>query len=326
MEFQIRRAEENDLDDIIRIMEQVKAGMKHPEWYVADDREYLEKHLETDGFILLAVTEERQTAGFFMVDFPGSKEKNLGKFLHLDERELRLTAHMDSAAVLEEYRGFHLQSRLLEAAERELEHDPHKYLMCTVHPDNHASLHTMQRHGYVIVATQKMYGGLMRHVLYKKKEKVIRKPAILVSACLLGVHCRYNGKGVLDDGLLALKEEVHMIPVCPEILGGLKTPRDPAERNEKGVFTIRGENVTEQYRKGAEEVRKLSELFGCRAAVLKERSPSCGSGRIYDGTHSHVLTDGDGMTAELLKKHGIAVFGESETKKIKDFIDDMKLL
>lgn len=326
MEFQIRRARRDDLDDIVLLMEQVKAGMEHPEWYVTDDRQYLEEHLETKGFILLAVSREQKTAGFFLVDFPGSSRKNLGHFLQLKEEQLKLTAHMDSAAVAEEYRGYHLQSRLLQAAERELEAYPYQYLMCTVHPENHASLHTMQHHGYVIVATAEMYGGLTRHVLYKKKEASCRKPAVLVSACLLGVNCRYNGGGELAQPVFALKEDAHLIPVCPEIMGGLKTPREPAERTGAGVFTIAGGDVTAQYAKGAKEVLHLAELFGCRAAVLKERSPSCGSGRIYDGTHTHVLTDGDGMTAELLKSHGIAVFGESETKKIKDFIDDMKLL
>lgn len=326
MEFQIRRAGKDDLDSIIMIMDQVKAGMEHPEWYVTDDRKYLEEHVEARGFILFAVSEEGKAAGFFMVDFPGLREKNLGRFLHLEGERMSLTAHMDSAAVLAEYRGYHLQSRLLEAAEKELARYPHQYLMCTVHPENHASLHTMERHGYVIVATKEMYGGLMRHVLYKKKEKSYHKPAVLVSACLLGVLCRYSGGGELAEELLELKESAHLIPVCPEILGGLQTPRKPAERTENGVFTITGEDVTAQYRKGAEEVCKLAELFGCRMAVLKERSPSCGSGRIYDGTHSHVLTDGDGVTAELLKSQGIAVFGESEIKKIKDFIDDMKLL
>lgn len=324
--FRIRKAGRADLDDIVMIMEQVKAGMEHPEWYVTDDRQYLEEHLEKKGFILLAVSAEGKTAGFFIVDFPGKARKNLGRIIHLEEPCLELTAHMDSAAVLAEYRGSHLQSRLLTAAEKELEQYPHQYLMCTVHPQNYASLHTMQRHGYVIVATKDMYGGLKRHILYKKKENSYHKPTVLVSACLLGVLCRYNGGGELAQEIADLKTEAHLVPVCPEIMGGLKTPREPAERTEAGVFTITGEEVTGQYRKGAEEVLKLAELFGCRMAVMKERSPSCGSGRIYDGTHSHVLIDGDGMTSELLKSHGITVFGESEAKKIKDFIEDMKLL
>lgn len=145
-------------------------------------------------------------------------------------------------------------------------------------------------------------------------------PAILVSACLLGVHCRYNGKGVMEEALRLLMGEAVLIPVCPEILGGLATPRDPAERAGDKVITKTGIDVTAQYGRGAREALHLAELYGCRCAILKERSPSCGSGRIYDGTHTGALTDGDGVTAALLKAHGIAVFGESRIGEVKDFL------
>lgn len=134
---------------------------------------------------------------------------------------------------------------------------------------------------------------------------------ILVSACLLGVRCRYNGEGVLDEGIQELLKEHHLIPVCPEILGGLATPRTPAERQGDRVVTKTGEDVTAQYEKGALEVLKLAQLLECTCAVLKERSPSCGNGRIYDGTFSGTLTDGKGAAAELLEKNGIRVYGES---------------
>lgn len=135
---------------------------------------------------------------------------------------------------------------------------------------------------------------------------------ILISTCLLGVCCRYDGESKPIMQTVALMERYHLIPVCPEQLGGLPTPREPSERQGDAVLTKSGADVTAQYRRGAEQALHLARLYGCRAAVLKERSPSCGSGEIYDGTFTGSLTAGDGVTAELLKAHSIAVFGENE--------------
>lgn len=148
-----------------------------------------------------------------------------------------------------------------------------------------------------------------------------KKQRVLVSACLLGLHCRYNCQGVMDADVKALMDTAELIPVCPEILGGLATPRPPAERLGDRVVTVDGCDVTAQYQKGAEETLHLAKLFGCSCAVLKERSPSCGSGRIYDGSHTKTMTDGNGMTAEYLLKAGICVFGESEISACRDFLD-----
>ena len=134
---------------------------------------------------------------------------------------------------------------------------------------------------------------------------------ILVSACLLGVRCRYDGASKPNEAVVRLMESHTLIPVCPEQLGGLATPRPPAERQGDAVCTQSGTDVTEQYRRGAEEALRLCRLYGCQAAVLKERSPSCGSGAVYDGTFSGTLVDSDGVTAELLKANGIPVYGES---------------
>lgn len=139
---------------------------------------------------------------------------------------------------------------------------------------------------------------------------------ILVSACLLGCPCRYDGKSKPDAAVLALMAEHTLIPVCPEQMGGLATPRPPAECGSSGVFTQAGIDVTEQYRRGAEQALRLAKLYGCTCAVLKERSPSCGSEKIYDGSFSRTLTDGDGVAAALLKQHGIAVYGESEVSTL----------
>lgn len=134
---------------------------------------------------------------------------------------------------------------------------------------------------------------------------------ILVSACLLGVRCRYDGASKPHPLAEELAKHHELIPVCPEQLGGLATPRPPAERQGERVVANTGADVTEQYRRGAEEALRLCRLFDCEAAVLKERSPSCGHGAVYDGTFTGTLVAGDGMTAELLIAHGIPVYGES---------------
>ena len=135
---------------------------------------------------------------------------------------------------------------------------------------------------------------------------------LLISACLLGVQCRYDGGSKPVMPTVALMEQSHLIPICPEQLGGLPTPREPSERRADAVVTKSGADVTAQFRRGAEQALHLARLYGCKAAVLKERSPSCGSGEIYDGTFTGALTAGDGVTAELLKSNGITVYGEGE--------------
>ena len=152
----------------------------------------------------------------------------------------------------------------------------------------------------------------------------MEKPCILVSACLLGMNCRYNGKGELNSQVLALSRDAVLIPFCPEIYGGLATPRDPAERQGEKVMTAAGADVTEQYKKGAEEALRLARLYGCRAAVLKERSPSCGGGQIYDGTYTRRLIPGDGVTARLLEQEQIPVFGETSCGRCLEFLKACK--
>lgn len=135
---------------------------------------------------------------------------------------------------------------------------------------------------------------------------------VLVSACLLGVGCRYDGQSKAYPLLDELCRRHEVVPVCPEIMGGLPTPRVPAERQGQRVVTKNGVDVTAQYRRGAEEVLRLARKLGCTVAVLKERSPSCGSGRVYDGTFTGTLTEGFGVAAEVLRAAGIRVLGESE--------------
>ncbi len=138
------------------------------------------------------------------------------------------------------------------------------------------------------------------------------KKTILVSACLMGARCRYDGKGNEMPELEALKELVNLVPFCPEIYGGLSTPRCPAEIREDRVVTREGRDVTEQFDRGAGEALRMARLLGCQGAVLKERSPSCGSRMVYDGTFSGTRIKGMGRTASLLAKNHIPIYNEEE--------------
>ena len=140
------------------------------------------------------------------------------------------------------------------------------------------------------------------------------KEPLLVSACLLGTDCKYNGgnNALPEEQLAALRERFCLVPVCPERDGGLPTPRLPSERRGDRVVNTAGEDVTEAFRRGAELALETGLLEGCRLALLKERSPSCGSGRIYDGSFTATVIPGDGVTAEMLKKSGITVCSEIE--------------
>ena len=135
---------------------------------------------------------------------------------------------------------------------------------------------------------------------------------ILVSACLLGIGCRYDGKHKANPEVLKLREKYNLIPVCPEIFGGLPTPRIPSERIGDKVMMKDGTDVTENYQRGAREALELCRIYDIKTAILKERSPSCGKGEIYDGSFSGTLTKRDGVSAELLIKEGIRVIGENE--------------
>ena len=135
---------------------------------------------------------------------------------------------------------------------------------------------------------------------------------ILVSSCLLGSQCRYKGDGCRCEKVLALAENHILIPVCPEQMGGLATPRDPSERVNDKVMSCKGRDVTEQFRKGAENALFLAQLNHVDFAVFKANSPSCGKGIIYDGTFTGEKKEGNGITADLLLENGIPVFTEDE--------------
>jgi len=134
----------------------------------------------------------------------------------------------------------------------------------------------------------------------------------LCSACLLGIPCRYDGKAKPDPKVLELAEQELLVPVCPEQLGGLETPREGCEIVEGRVKTKFGIDRTEAFQKGAESVLHIAKLCGAKQAILKARSPSCGCSKIYDGSFSGKLTDGNGITAELLLEAGLEVICEED--------------
>ena len=135
---------------------------------------------------------------------------------------------------------------------------------------------------------------------------------IICSGCLLGLACRYQGDARKNEAITALATEHVLIPVCPEQMGGLPTPRPPAEICEGRVMTAAGDDVTEQYRRGAEMALQVAQMSGAGIAVLKARSPSCGKGSVHDGTFTGGLVSGNGVTAELFLQNGIAVYTEEE--------------
>lgn len=139
---------------------------------------------------------------------------------------------------------------------------------------------------------------------------------ILVSACLLGCACRYDGKSKPHVGVIALAEKHTLIPFCPEIYGGLSTPRSPSEIVGDRVINSDGEDVTAEYTRGAKEALRIAQLLGCKVSVLKAKSPSCGKGKVYDGSFGGMLRDGDGVTAKLLLENGIEVFTEDEITEL----------
>lgn len=139
---------------------------------------------------------------------------------------------------------------------------------------------------------------------------------LLISACLLGVECKYSGgsNALPEETIEKLRTRYRLIPVCPETAGGLPTPRDPSERLGERVVSCRGADVTAQFKKGAEAALTLARRYGCTTALMKEHSPSCGSGLIYDGSFLGKLVNGDGCAAELLKAAGVSVVGENMTE------------
>jgi uncharacterized protein YbbK (DUF523 family) len=134
----------------------------------------------------------------------------------------------------------------------------------------------------------------------------------IVSACLAGIKCSYKQKSNACQKVIDLVASGKAIPVCPEQLGGMPTPRIPSEKSGNKVISENGDDVTLQFIKGAKEAFRIAKLVGCNQAILKANSPSCGSGQVYDGTFSGTLVKGDGIFAKLLKDNGVTVISEKE--------------
>lgn len=135
---------------------------------------------------------------------------------------------------------------------------------------------------------------------------------ILVSSCLLGDNCKYNGGNNYSNEINEYLKDKDYIKVCPECLGGLSVPRSPSEIVGDRVVNKEGHDVTEEFHKGARETLKIAKEGKVTEAILKSNSPSCGCGKIYDGTFSNCLINGDGITTRLLKENGIKVIGSCE--------------
>ena len=144
------------------------------------------------------------------------------------------------------------------------------------------------------------------------------KEKLLISACLLGVNCKYSGGNNSHPLAERLKERFELVPICPEQLGGLPTPRAPSERMGDRVVTRDGGDVTEQFRLGAARALEIARKNGVTRALLKERSPSCGYGTIYDGTFTGAVVPGSGAAAELLSRRGIKICGESGLEALEE--------
>lgn len=144
----------------------------------------------------------------------------------------------------------------------------------------------------------------------------MNKKRILISSCLLGIPCRYDGQSKSYSGIEKLTDRFELVPFCPECYGGLPTPRNPAEiQSYDGsirVITNQGKDVTREYVSGAESALELCKQLNISLALLKAKSPSCGRDRVYDGTFSSNLKNGDGITAGLLQKNNIRVYTEME--------------
>ncbi len=131
---------------------------------------------------------------------------------------------------------------------------------------------------------------------------------ILVSACLLGDNVKYNGKNNYDERVEALKDIYDIVPICPEVFGGLSTPRVPSEIVNGSIINKEGKDVTHQFNEGAHKVMNIVNYFHIKKALLMDRSPSCGVNKIYNGKFNGTLIDGMGYTAQLLKEKGVKLY------------------
>ncbi len=142
------------------------------------------------------------------------------------------------------------------------------------------------------------------------------KEKVLISACLIGENCRYDGTNKLEKKLLKLAKYYDLIPICPEVSGGLKTPRHPSEIKDGKVYNLKGRDVTDQYHDGAYWALSIIRLYHIRLAIMKEDSPSCGVHQIYDGSFTGKKIDGQGITTKRLVENHVKVINEKEALEL----------
>lgn len=160
----------------------------------------------------------------------------------------------------------------------------------------------------------------------KKIEKFLSQKGakVLVSACLLGESCRYDGKSKEVPEIRRLAKYYTLLPICPEVLGGLNSPRDPSEIVKDRVLSAKGRDVTENYQNGAYWASALARLQKVRLAILKDRSPSCGSTEVHDGSFTGKVLPGKGITTIRLEKEGVLVLNEEEGKRVLELLEAEK--
>lgn len=139
---------------------------------------------------------------------------------------------------------------------------------------------------------------------------------LLISSCLIGNNTKYNGKNNYIKKIEQLKLKYELIPICPEVLGGLSIPRDPSEINNDKVISINGKDVTKEFNIGANKALNIALLNNIKYALLKDGSPSCGNTYIYDGTFKNNKIDGIGITTKLLKSHNIKIYNENNLNEL----------
>ncbi len=168
--IRIERSSAESLDEAARLMEKVWRQTDTKEWFVIEEKEWLKERMQSGRGILYQAFDagKGQMAGVLFVVLPGNVEDNLGEDAGIAQDQLQKVAHMDTAAVLPEYRGQKLQYKMMQMAEKDLRDMGYRYLMCTVHPDNRFSRNNITGQGYTLVATKRKYGGYLRDIMWKE--------------------------------------------------------------------------------------------------------------------------------------------------------------
>lgn len=144
----------------------------------------------------------------------------------------------------------------------------------------------------------------------------MKKEKLLVSACFVSKGYKYDGDANINIKIIELEQKYEFVFICPEVFGGLPVPRYPSEILGDKVVNIIGEDVTQNFNLGAIKALELAKKHNCKKALLKAKSPSCGKGMVYDGTFSHTLKEGHGITVRLLMENGIEVYTENELENL----------